>query len=90
MQSIRSLLGVAPPKSAPVTIETDEVYPVHAWDDNKTLRGIIVTWTMMFDEVLDADVLRKGLEGVLAREGWRKLGGRIRRSVRLFVYLPRF
>jgi hypothetical protein len=85
MQSIRSLLNLPAPRQPPAKIASDEVYPVYPWDDNKTLRSIIVTWTMVFDDVLDAEVLKRGLEGVIAREGWMKVGGRIRKGVSLTV-----
>ncbi|KAI2476079.1 hypothetical protein Ptr902_12547 [Pyrenophora tritici-repentis] len=31
----------------------DDVYPVHVLDDTKTFRGILVTWTLCFNDVAD-------------------------------------
>lgn len=76
-----SLLGLGPRRSAPPTVPTDEVAPVHLFDDTATLRGITMMWTFKFDEVLDADKLGHSLSELFQMEGWRKLGGRLRRRV---------
>lgn len=76
-----SLLGLGPRRSAPPTVPTDEVAPVHLFDDTATLRGITMMWTFKFDEVLDADKLGNSLSELFQMEGWRKLGGRLRRRV---------
>jgi hypothetical protein len=80
MDTLRSLFK-STQRPVPARVESDDVYPVHMLDDSKTLRGIVVTWTMCFDDVLDAEVLRTGLERLLDMEGWRKVGGRVRMSV---------
>jgi hypothetical protein len=67
---------------APNRVETDQVYPLHMLDDTKTLRGIVVTWTLRFDDVLDADKLHDALSRLLDIGDWRKLGGRLRLNVR--------
>lgn len=61
---------------------TDEVVPVHLFDDTGTLRRYTLMWTFRFDEVLDADKLGNALSELFQMEGWRKLGGRIRRRVK--------
>lgn len=76
-----SLLGFGPRRSAPPIVPTDEVVPVHLFDDTDTLRGITMMWTFKFDEVLDADKLGSSLSELFQMEGWRKLGGRLRRRV---------
>jgi hypothetical protein len=69
----------------------DDVYPVFTLDDNETLRGIIVTWTLRFNDVLDAEKLHKSLWRLLESGDWRKLGGRLhmRADKKLEVHVPR-
>lgn len=59
----------------------DEVYPVHARDDTKTFRGILITWTLCFNDVLDPDKLQGSLSTLLSLGGWKKIGGRLRLKV---------
>ncbi|KAL6900019.1 hypothetical protein GGI43DRAFT_55266 [Trichoderma evansii] len=77
--SLFKLLGLGPRRSAPPIVPTDEVVPTHLFDDTGTLRGFTLMWTFRFDEVLDADKLGNSLSELFQMEGWRKLGGRIRR-----------
>ncbi|UKZ61119.1 uncharacterized protein TrAtP1_002391 [Trichoderma atroviride] len=74
-----SLLGFGPRRSAPPIVPTDEVAPVHLFDDTATLQGSTMMWTFRFDEVLDADKLGNSLSELFQMQGWRKLGGRLRR-----------
>ncbi|KAM0321654.1 hypothetical protein ACHAQA_010010 [Verticillium albo-atrum] len=37
-----------------------------------------LTWLMRFEDVLDVDMLRDALARLLERDGWRKVGGRLR------------
>jgi hypothetical protein len=62
-------------------VPTDEIAPLHLFDDTGTLRGFTLMWTFKFDEVLDADRLGNSLSELFRMDGWRKLGGRIRRRV---------
>lgn len=62
-------------------VEEDQVYPVHMLDDTTTLRGIVVTWTMCFNDAMDADKLYGALSRLLEIGDWRKLGGRLRLNV---------
>ncbi|KAL4876508.1 hypothetical protein BJY04DRAFT_222989 [Aspergillus karnatakaensis] len=89
MDPLRRLLGFSPPKP-PSRIETDEIYPVHLLDDTKTLRGIVVTWTLRFNDVLDADKLHASLSRLLEIGDWRKVGGRLRLNEkgRLEIHSP--
>lgn len=61
--------------------EQDHVYPVHMLDDSTTLRGIVMTWTLCFNDVLDADRLHTALSKLLSIGDWKKLGGRLRLNV---------
>jgi len=60
----------------------DDVYPVHTLDDTKTMRSILIAWTLCFNDVLVADKLRSSLATLLDTGDWRKLGGRLRLNVR--------
>src|SRR5688572_24118389 len=79
--ALRRLLGMSPIRSPPPAVESDDVYPVHMLDDTKTLRGIVVTWTLRFNDVLDADKLYASLSRLLEIGDWRKVGGRLRLKV---------
>lgn len=87
MDYMKRLLGASPVSGTPDPVETDEVYPVHMLDDTKTLRTIVVTWTLRFNDVLDADALHSSLSRLLEIGDWRKLGGRLRLNVG-FLNLP--
>ncbi|ELQ33658.1 hypothetical protein OOU_Y34scaffold00913g5, partial [Pyricularia oryzae Y34] len=43
-------------------------------------------WTARFDDVLDANVLYQALEALIRRDGWRKMGGRLRLNVLRFLH----
>jgi hypothetical protein len=64
-------------------VDRDRVYPTHMLDDTPTLRGIVLTWTMCFNDVLDPDKLYAALSRLLEIGDWRKLGGRLRLKVSL-------
>jgi hypothetical protein len=61
--------------------EDDDIYPVHMLDNTKTLKNIVVTWTLRFNDVLDADKLHLSLSRLLEIGDWRKVGGRLRQKV---------
>lgn len=68
----------------PQTDLSDEVVPVHIFDDTSALRPIVLVWLFRFDEVLDPDKLNDALSRLFQMDGWRKLGGRFRRRVRTY------
>jgi len=80
MSSLWRLLGGTPTNN-PQLVDSDEIYPVHMLDDTKSLREIVVTWTLRFNDVLDADKLHNSLSSLLEIGDWRKLGGRLRLNV---------
>ncbi len=51
-------------------------------DDTQALRGIVVTWTLRFNDVLDPEKLHASLSRLLEIGDWRKVGGRLRKKVR--------
>jgi hypothetical protein len=81
MAAILRLIGASSAKAPPPRVETDDIYPVHMLDDNKTLRDIVVTWTLRFNDTLDADKLHTSLSRLLEIGDWRKVGGRLRLKV---------
>jgi hypothetical protein len=81
MEAISRLLGASPARSTSPAFETDDVFPVHMLDDTKSLRDIVVAWTLRFNDVLDADKLHTSLSRLLEIGDWRKVGGRLRRNV---------
>jgi hypothetical protein len=66
---------------SPNLYENDHVYPVHTLDDTPTMRSILITWTICFNDVLDAERLQQSLSTLLNIGDWRKLGGRLRLKV---------
>lgn len=60
---------------------SDDVYPVHYYDDDSMLRSIMVHWTFVFNDVLNAETLHNALRRLLEMDGWRKYGGRLRLNV---------
>ncbi|KAF4450961.1 family regulatory protein [Fusarium austroafricanum] len=49
-------------RPAPARVKTDEVIPLHTWDDNPLFRRVGLFSLMVFDGVLDPEKLRSGLE----------------------------
>lgn len=56
----------------------DECLPAFFFDDSPMLRNAIMCSTCRFDDVLDVAKLQSSLVDLLARDGWRKLSGRLR------------
>lgn len=69
-------------------VSTDEVLPVHLFDNTSHLRSIILVWTFRFDDVLDPDQLYEALSELIRMDGWRRLGGRFRKGVSDSVLPP--
>ncbi|OBT41297.1 hypothetical protein VE00_08452 [Pseudogymnoascus sp. WSF 3629] len=68
---------------------SDDVYPLFMLDDNKILHGIVVTWTLRFNDLLDADRLHTSLCRLLSIGDWRKVGGRLSRNANaLEIHVP--
>ncbi|CAM1508566.1 Fc.00g054140.m01.CDS01 [Cosmosporella sp. VM-42] len=91
MDSVRRLLGGSPRLTQPAYVQGDEIYPMHIFDDSKTVRDLVLTWTMRFNDVLDAAKLNASLSRLLEIGDWRKLGGRVRRRAdgRLEMHVPK-
>ncbi|UQC81363.1 AflN/verA/monooxygenase [Colletotrichum lupini] len=68
---------------------TDKVIPVDYWDHHS--RDAVLNVMLRFDRQLDAAKLRRALEKLLdRRDGWRRLGGRVRLgpSNKLYWHVP--
>lgn len=91
MSYIARLLGLAQERPLPERVPTDEVLPMHLFDDVFYLRSHTLMWTLRFDDVLDADMLGNSLSELFQCEGWRKLGGRLRLKSdgKVEVHIPR-
>ncbi len=57
------------------------VYPVHL-GDGASMNEKFVSWLFRFNDVLDVDKLHLALARLLEHGDWRKLGGRLQRTVR--------
>jgi len=68
--------------AASVRVPTDAIIPVHFFDDTPLWRSFILYSMFVFDDVLDPQKLRHSLELLAQREGWRKLGARLRCNVK--------
>ena len=66
-----------PPPPPPV-FPGDQVIPLRFVDK---LYPISFDFTSFFSEILDEEILCAAAEKVLNRDGWRELGGRLRRNV---------
>ncbi|KAF6824374.1 lysr family regulatory protein [Colletotrichum plurivorum] len=77
---VRSLLDpiLGPRRRQPDPIPTDTVILLSAMDSSWMMRMMIMSWSMCFHDVLDADMLHDSLSELLTIGDWRKLGGRPR------------
>lgn len=60
----------------------DLVAPLHFFENNLLVQGNNMAVSLVIDHVLDPETLRHSLEGLVKREGWQRLGGRLRKNVR--------
>ncbi|CAM1502610.1 Fc.00g073860.m01.CDS01 [Cosmosporella sp. VM-42] len=67
-------------QAVPTRVTSDRVNSLHFFDDTPVWRSFILYSMFVFDDVLDAERLHSGLEGLVKREGWHKLGARLRRN----------
>ena len=69
-------------QTAPASVPTDTVVGLKFLDDSLINRNFVMNPLYIFDEVLDAEKLRGSLERLVERDGFRKLGARLRKNVR--------
>ena len=78
---LRRITGSSNNEISPSIHDDDVVYQLHMLDDTKTLRNIVVAWTLRFDDVLHVEKLHDSLSRLLEIDDWRMLGGRLRLKV---------
>lgn len=74
--------------TVPARIPTDQIIPLHFWDDSPLYKRIALYNLKVFDDVLDPEKLRSSLEILVSQNTWRKLGGRLRKAVRVLCVYP--
>ena len=65
------------------TFEGDKVLPLHFFENSLLVQGNNMAVSIVFEEVLCPEKLRDALEGLIKREGWQRLGGRLKKNVRI-------
>ncbi|KAL7908560.1 hypothetical protein GGI35DRAFT_406463 [Trichoderma velutinum] len=65
---------------APAHIPGDQIVPLHFFEKSPLVQGNNFAVSLVFDDVLDPEKLRDSLEGLVKREGWQRLGGRLRKN----------
>ncbi|KAL6792560.1 hypothetical protein GGI42DRAFT_334957 [Trichoderma sp. SZMC 28013] len=65
---------------APSKVPTDIVIPFRFFDDTPLWKAFILYSMFVFDDVLDAEILRDSLEKLARHDGWNKLGARMRKD----------
>jgi hypothetical protein len=61
----------------------DRAVPLHFFENSLLVQGNNMAVSLVIDHVLDPETLRQSLEGLVKREGWQRLGGRLRKNVRI-------
>lgn len=80
-KTIIRLPGPGKPKSEPkVESESDLVIPFNYLDNLKAWRIGIMVNTFRFNARMDAGKLKAALEHLFEKDGWKKIGGRIRKA----------
>lgn len=87
MNTVKGLLGLRTEGQQVPNFEDDHIYPATLLDDTRSLRDMVLHWTFLFNDVLDAEKLRDSLARLLDIGDWRKLGGRYRVNVSTVNYL---
>ncbi|KAM7197838.1 hypothetical protein V8F33_005330 [Rhypophila sp. PSN 637] len=59
---------------------TDRVVPLHFFENSLLVQGNNMAVPLVFDEVLDPQKIRDALEGLVKRDGWQRLGGRLKKN----------
>ncbi|BDD59162.1 hypothetical protein MPDQ_001954 [Monascus purpureus] len=67
-------------KPAVEPVPGDRVVPLHFFENSLLVQGNNMAVSLVFDAVLDPEKLRQSLEGLVKREGWQRLGGRLERN----------
>lgn len=76
LQKIFGARQVQPPKTP-----TDEVVPFHLIDGMDMYRSITLAVTFRIHDVLDTKKLYHSLCTLIESDGWKRVGGRVRKNV---------
>ncbi|KAI9372958.1 hypothetical protein BJX61DRAFT_542156 [Aspergillus egyptiacus] len=68
------------PRKAPEPVPGDRVLPLHFFENSLLVQGNNMAVSLVFDAVLDPQILRTSLESLVSRDGWQRLGGRLRKN----------
>ncbi|KAH7139570.1 hypothetical protein B0J11DRAFT_517104 [Dendryphion nanum] len=63
------------------TSPPDVIVPLHTFDDGPLHCAFVLYSLFVFEDALDVRKLRDGLERLVQRDGWQKLGARLRKDV---------
>lgn len=74
------MLNLCDRKQPVAPVPSDKVQPLHFFENSLLIQGNNMAVSFVFDKVLDAEKLRRALEG------WNRLGGRVRRNVSRMAY----
>lgn len=72
--------------AAPAKVATDTEVPMPFFDDAQPWRAFVLYSLFAFDDILDPEKLRDALVALSQRDGWRKLGARLRERGNDYVY----
>ncbi|KAM0254287.1 hypothetical protein ACHAQJ_006927 [Trichoderma viride] len=67
-------------KPTPAYVPGDRVVPLHFFENSPLVQGNNMAVSLVFDDILDPEKLRQSLENLVKREGWQRLGGRLRKN----------
>jgi hypothetical protein len=81
MQFLPQLNRASKVANQALVVSTDTIVPLGQFDSTALIQRTFIHSTFLFDGVLDVDILRNSLEALIERDGWRKLGARLRRNV---------
>ncbi|PHH59829.1 hypothetical protein CDD81_2465 [Ophiocordyceps australis] len=77
-------------KTAPAPVPTDSVVPLRFYDVLPLVQALMFNTTFVIDDVLDPLKLQQSLAALAERDGWRRLGARLRQydHGRLEYHIP--
>ncbi|KAJ5771161.1 uncharacterized protein N7511_003212 [Penicillium nucicola] len=67
-------------------VHGDQILPLHFFEKSPLVQGNNMAVSLVFDAVLDPDILRQSLEDLIKRDGWQRLGGRLRKNASIIEW----
>jgi hypothetical protein len=74
------LSSKALPPDDTLTTPADKIIALHFFDDSALWRAALLYSLFVFDDVLDPTTLNSSLDQLCQKEGWRKLGARLKKT----------